>query len=124
MRRYPASYAAFDCLMIAGRDLRGRPYLERRTALQDVLEPLGPPLQAVPATDDIDIARVWFDVLPEQGVEGIVAKRTTGLYRPDGSWRKVRHSEPVHAVVIGYTGARRRPKNLAVRLPDGRTALT
>ncbi|MFJ8828257.1 hypothetical protein ACIREE_41890 [Streptomyces sp. NPDC102467] len=43
MRRYPASFAAFDCLVIAGRDLRGCSYLERRAALLDILEPLGPP---------------------------------------------------------------------------------
>lgn len=124
VRRYPASYGAFDCLMIEGRDLRGRPYTERRAALLDVLGPLGPPLQAVPATDDIEVARVWFEVLPEQGVEGIVAKRATGVYRPDRSWRKVRTAETVDAEVVGYTGPPARPKRVAVRLPDGRCLLS
>ncbi|MEU6389383.1 hypothetical protein [Streptomyces sp. NPDC046939] len=109
---------------MAGRDLWGCSYVERRAALLDVLEPLGPPLEAVAATDDVDVARVWFEALPAQGVEGIDAKRATGLYRPDRPWREVRHSETVDADVIGYTGARRHPKHLAVRLPDGRTAQT
>ncbi|MEV1025094.1 ATP-dependent DNA ligase [Streptomyces sp. NPDC050264] len=116
--------SAFDCLMVAGRDLRGRPYLERRAALLDVLEPLGPPLQSVPASDDIDVARAWFEVLPEQGIEGIVAKHATGPYRPDRSWRKVRHSETVDADVVGYTGTPARPQRLAVRLSDSRSVLT
>ncbi|MFJ8827683.1 hypothetical protein ACIREE_38830 [Streptomyces sp. NPDC102467] len=63
VHRYPASYAAFDCLAVDGRDLRGRSYLDRRAALLDVLEPLGPPLQAVPATDDIEVARVTVTVV-------------------------------------------------------------
>ncbi|MFD8566661.1 ATP-dependent DNA ligase [Streptomyces sp. NPDC059639] len=122
--RHPASYAAFDCLMLAGRDLRPRPYTERRAALLDVLGPLGLPLQAVPATDDVDVARTWYEVLPEQGVEGIVAKRASAPYRPGRSWRKVRHSDVVDADVVGYTGTAARPRQLAVRLPDGRIALT
>ncbi|MEU5900523.1 ATP-dependent DNA ligase [Streptomyces venezuelae] len=120
IHRYPASYVAFDCLMLDGRDLRGRPYLERRQALLDVLEPLGPPLQAVPATDDLEVARVWFEVLPEQGIEGIVAKRATGVYRPDRSWRKVRTAETVDVAIVGYTGPPARPRHIVVRLPDGR----
>ncbi|WP_331720044.1 ATP-dependent DNA ligase [Streptomyces sp. NBC_00147] len=125
IHRHPASYAAFDCLMVAGRDLRARPYTERRAALLKVLEPLGPPLQAVPATDDIDVARVWFDALTSQGVEGLVAKRASSPYRTTGRvWDKVRHSETVDADVVGYTGTPARPKQLAVRLPDGRIALT
>ncbi|MFD8731443.1 ATP-dependent DNA ligase [Streptomyces sp. NPDC059611] len=122
--RLPASYAAFDCVMMRGEDLRSQPYLERRAALLEVLEPLGPPLQVVPATDDLETARLWYDVLPEQGCEGVVAKRADGAYRPDRSWWKVRHTAPVDAVVVGYTGAPTRPKNLAVRLGDGRILLT
>ncbi|MET9499832.1 hypothetical protein [Streptomyces sp. NPDC006552] len=78
----------------------------------------------MPASDDVDVARVWFEVLPEQGVEGIVAKRASGTYRPDRSWRKVRHSEVVDAEVVGYTGTPARPRQVAVQLPDGRTVLT
>ncbi|WP_394427302.1 ATP-dependent DNA ligase [Streptomyces sp. SGAir0957] len=123
--RHPASYAAFDCLVLEGRDLRGRPYTERRAALLEVLEPLGPPLQAVPSSDDVDVARTWFEVLPEQGVEGIVAKRAGSLYRPDRSaWRKIRHSEVTDAEIIGYTGTPSHPRQAVVRLPDGRAAVT
>ncbi|MEU6847460.1 hypothetical protein ABZ930_36930 [Streptomyces sp. NPDC046716] len=63
------------------------PYLERRQTLLDVLEPLGPPLQAVPATDDIDVARTWYDVLVKQGCEGIVVKHAISTYKPEHLWR-------------------------------------
>ncbi|MFE6522287.1 hypothetical protein [Streptomyces sp. NPDC057794] len=39
-------------------------------------------------------------------------------------WKKVRHAETVDAEVVGYTGPAARPRHLAVRLPDGRTALS
>ncbi|MFD5575258.1 DNA ligase, partial [Streptomyces cadmiisoli] len=38
--------------------------------------------------------------------------------------QKVRHAETVDAAVVGYTGTAVRPRHLAVRLPDGRTALS
>ncbi|MEV6756584.1 ATP-dependent DNA ligase [Streptomyces sp. NPDC051214] len=91
IQRRPATFAAFDCLMLHGRDLRGRPYLDRRAALLEVLESLGPPLQAVPATDDVDVAHVWYETLPAQGIEGIVAKAETSTYRPTRAWKKIRN---------------------------------
>jgi hypothetical protein len=38
--------------------------------------------------------------------------------------QKIRHAETVDLPVIGYTGAAARPRALAVRLPDGRAALS
>ncbi|MGV9248062.1 hypothetical protein [Streptomyces sp. NPDC003710] len=38
--------------------------------------------------------------------------------------KKIRHAETVEADVVGYTGSAARPRALAVRLPDGRIALT
>lgn len=121
---YPASYAAWDCLQMDGQDLRARPYLERRAALLQVLEEVGPPIQAVPATDDPETARIWFDSLVDQGIEGVVAKRAGGVYRPGRIWKKVRHSETVDADVVGYTGPMSRPDKIAVRLPDGRRVMS
>ncbi|MCX4783940.1 DNA ligase [Streptomyces sp. NBC_01264] len=123
--RWPASFAAWDLLSHpdAG-DVRARPYVERRALLLEVLEGLGPPLQVVPATDDREVALVWHELLREQGVEGLVAKQALSTYRPSRIWRKLRHAETVDAAVVGYTGPPRRPRTLAVRLPDGRTVLS
>ncbi|WP_371793060.1 ATP-dependent DNA ligase [Streptomyces sp. NBC_01471] len=124
----PASFAAWDVLAHPdhGEDLRGWPYSERRQILVDLLAPLGPPLQPVPMTTDLAEARIWFEVLPEQGLEGIVAKRLDGRYPRgrSGGWQKIRHSETVDCPVVGYMGTPARPTHLAVRLPDGRVALT
>lgn len=39
-------------------------------------------------------------------------------------WSKIRHADITDAVVVGFTGTARHPKALAVRLPDGRVALS
>ncbi|MFI1535526.1 ATP-dependent DNA ligase [Streptomyces anandii] len=127
--RYPALFIVWDLLAgPGGVDLRGRPYVERRGAMLDVLAglPSGSPVQAVSATDDVEVARAWYASLHDIGVEGVVAKLATSTYRAGRSsaWRKARHAETVDAVVVGFTGPPLRPRTLAVRLPDGRTALS
>lgn len=97
----------------------------RRAALLllEVLADIGPPIQAVPATDDVSTALDWFHSLRSIGIEGVVAKLGTSAYRTSGRvWVKVRHSEPVDGQVVGYTGPRTRPRALIVQLPDGRRA--
>ncbi|MFE3688176.1 DNA ligase [Streptomyces sp. NPDC059095] len=123
--RLPASYAVWDLLAHPELgDIRTLPYTERRRLLLELLENIAPPIQAVPATDDIEVARDWYEHLQDQGIEGIVAKRANAPYRAGRIWSKVRHAETVDADVVGYTGAPARPRALAVRLRDGRRALT
>jgi ATP-dependent DNA ligase len=120
-RALPASYAAFDVLALGGEDLRRRPYEERRARLTGLLEPLGPPLQAVPATAARATALQWYEALAGTGVEGIVAKRARQAY-PAGrrAWRKLRHRDTKDALVLGYVGARGAPRLLVLALPgDG-----
>ncbi|WP_331720515.1 ATP-dependent DNA ligase [Streptomyces sp. NBC_00161] len=104
-------------------DVRGHSYVERRGLLLELLEEVGPPIQPVPATDDRQVALVWYQALPEQGIEGIVAKRAASPYRGNRRiWQKIRHSETVDAAVVGYTGTAARPRYLMVALPDSRIA--
>lgn len=48
----PGPFAVFGVLALCGDDLRPLSYRERRERLVALLEPLGPPLQPVPATTD------------------------------------------------------------------------
>ncbi|MER5927274.1 DNA ligase [Streptomyces mirabilis] len=127
--QHPAHYIAFDALQLPSPngDTRARPYSERRAALLSLLAelPANTPIQAVSATTDRDTALTWYDTL-HQGIEGIVAKRTTSPYRAGraGAWLKIRHAETIEATVAGFTSTARQPKALAVRLPDGRVALS
>ncbi|MEU1449825.1 ATP-dependent DNA ligase [Streptomyces mirabilis] len=126
----PAHYIAFDALQLPSPngDIRARPYAARRAALLKLVAclPANTPIQAVSATTDRDTALTWYTTLHSQGIEGIVAKRTTSPYRAGraGAWLKIRHADTVEATVAGFTGTARQPRALAVRLPDGRIALS
>ncbi|MEW2467924.1 hypothetical protein AB0919_23315 [Streptomyces sp. NPDC046994] len=122
----PASYAAFDVLQHPDHgDVRHLPYLRGRELLLELLEDLGPPLQPVPATDDRAVADLWYEALRPQGIEGLVWKHESSLYRGNHRiWRKQRHADTVNCVVVGFTGPSARPHHLAVRLADGRVVLS
>lgn len=125
--QHPATYVAFDILAhpAAGfPDLRARPYVERRQVLLDVLADVGPPIVPVWSTTDLEVALFWSETLEGTGVEGIVAKPLRSAYKAGRVWAKVRHADIVDATVVGFTGTARHPKALAVRLSDGRVALS
>ncbi|MCS0634274.1 ATP-dependent DNA ligase [Streptomyces sp. LP05-1] len=121
-RRLPASYAAFDLLAADGEDLRTARYDRRRARLVELLDKVEPPIQAVPATTDPDLALTWYETLPRIGVEGLVVKRLDQPYRGGRrAWRKLRHTRTRDAVVVGYTGAPERPNALVLVVPDDDT---
>ncbi|KQX47545.1 DNA ligase [Streptomyces sp. Root66D1] len=122
----PVSYIAFDLLAVPGRDVRALPLRDRWELLGAALREAGPPLQRVLATLDEETARGWFRDLREAGVEGIVAKRMGSAYRAGSTWawRKIRHVDTEDGVLLGLIGPPGRPRDLLVRLADGRTVTT
>lgn len=89
-----------------------------------MLADVGPPIVPVWSTTDRDGALLWYEALEGTGAEGIVAKPLRSAYRAGRVWSKIRHADTVDATVVGFTGTPRHPKALAVRLPDGRIALS
>ncbi|WP_209715889.1 non-homologous end-joining DNA ligase [Marmoricola sp. OAE513] len=78
-QRNPVTLLAFDLLRLDGEDLTGRPWSERRAAL----EALGlddPAWQVPPTYDD---GAVLLEAAEAQGLEGIVSKRVSARYHPD-----------------------------------------
>ncbi|MFJ3793868.1 DNA ligase [Kitasatospora sp. NPDC090091] len=120
-------YVAWDVLAVPGRDVRARPLRERWEALEMALAGARPPLQVTMATSSLAEARVWFRDLQPMGIEGIIAKGWSTPYRVTsgvGAWQKIRHTHTLDGVLLAVMGTPRRPHNLLVRLPDGRTAVT
>lgn len=64
-RAHPASYVAFDILAINGQDVRGLPWRDRRTLLEELAQNFAPPMQISPATQDRAVAAEWFNTLGE-----------------------------------------------------------
>jgi bifunctional non-homologous end joining protein LigD len=106
--RYPVTYMIFDLLHADGQSLLGQPYVERRSRLNE-LSPTGPAWQTPPS---------WTgggpDILAataEQGLEGIIAKRTISTYQPgrrSPSWRKIKNIRTVEVLIGGWTPGRGR----------------
>jgi bifunctional non-homologous end joining protein LigD len=97
----PVTYLAFDVLRLYGVDLTGRPFSERRATLER-LEIAGPHWTVSPLFDD---GPATAQAATENGLEGVVAKRLSSVYRPGlrtGDWVKVRFSHRQEFVVGGW----------------------
>jgi bifunctional non-homologous end joining protein LigD len=72
------TYMVFDLLSLDGEDLMRAPYSERRTHLES-LNLNGVHWQTPETFDD---GEALFEAVCGHGLEGVVAKRRTSLYRP------------------------------------------
>jgi ATP-dependent DNA ligase len=114
-RTEPCHLILFD-LLRHNEDLTLSPLTERRAQLEQLLSAAGGSVLVLGMqTDDLEVARVWFDQLAAVGVEGIVAKRAREPYRPGArSWVKIKHYTTTEAIVGGVTGALDRPESLVL----------
>jgi ATP-dependent DNA ligase len=83
--------------------LRGRPFRERRAALEALLGDATPPLHLTPATEDRAVAQDWFRRFEGAGLDGVMAKPDTGTYQPNKRVMfKVKHERECDCVVAGF----------------------
>lgn len=101
--RTPASFVGFDLLAIGDEDLMGRPFVERRTRLEEALAAASDPVFITPATADLAEAQDWFTRFEGAGLDGVVAKPLDGTYQPDKrTMFKVKHERTADCVVAGF----------------------
>jgi len=101
----PLTFFAFDLLSLDGVDLRGRPLIERKRLLAELLDhlPIDDPVRQVPfAMRD---GGALFAKMQRDGHEGIVAKKTSSLYRsgarsPD--WLKLKCIKIADFQIVGW----------------------
>lgn len=92
-------FVPFDILELHGKDLRDRPFLERRKALESIQ------IELIQQTDDPNAASLWLEEL-DRGIEGVVAKRKDDPYQEGfRSWVKVKAYQTIDLVVGGLTPA-------------------
>ncbi len=102
-REIPASIVFWDLLCIDDRDLRGVPFEQRRRELEAALGRPKPPLHLTPATTDRAVAADWFERFEGAGLDGVMAKRASGLYEPNKRvMLKVKHERECDCVVAGF----------------------
>ncbi len=99
----PALFVAFDLLALDSTDFTGRPFAERRAALESALGDARPPVYLTPVTRDRELAGQWFSQFEGAGLDGIVAKPLDEAYQPDKRVMfKVKHERTADCVVAGY----------------------
>ena len=88
-RFIPITFVVFDVLAVDGHDVMANPWQERRALLEELW--VESPVARL--ADVFDDGHVLFDAVVEHGVEGIVAKRRTGTYRPGyRGWTKIKNT--------------------------------
>ncbi len=99
----PASVVFFDLLCLDEKDLQASPLDERLKLLTEVLQKTSPPIHQTPVTRDRGTAEDWFRRFEGAGLDGVMAKRVTGLYEPDKrAMLKVKHERDCDCVVGGF----------------------
>jgi ATP-dependent DNA ligase len=100
--RHRLVFFAFDLLHLDGRDLRRIPLVERRAALRKLIKP--DPRSPIQFSDHADCdGDLFFKLAAELGLEGIVSKRSTSLYRsgPSRNWLKTKNMVESEFILLG-----------------------
>ena len=99
----PASFIAFDLLALGDEDLTQQPLHQRWERLQRALAGAAPPVHLTPATQDLELARRWFEQFEGAGLDGLIAKPLDLAYQPDKRvMTKIKHERTADCVVAGY----------------------
>ncbi|KIA73408.1 ATP-dependent DNA ligase [Arthrobacter sp. MWB30] len=117
----PASFAAFDVLAVAGKDIRGVPFTGRRQLLEELAREWNAPLNLSPTTTDMKLAKTWFQDLAASGVEGLIFKGGSQPY-PAGlrAWLKLKSKSTFDAICAAVIGPVTQPQAIIAGLPlDG-----
>jgi ATP-dependent DNA ligase len=99
----PASFVAFDLLVLDGEALLDQPYSHRRERLTAALASVRPPVYLTPITEDVPTARRWFEIFEGAGLDGLIAKPPGIPYEPGKRLMfKVKHARTADVVVAGF----------------------
>ncbi len=99
----PASYVAFDLLALGDASYVGRPFAERRAALEEALGGLAGPCYLTRTTTDPAQAGEWFTQFEGAGLDGVVAKPLGAAYEENArTMLKIKHERTADVVVAGY----------------------
>ncbi|WP_426004642.1 ATP-dependent DNA ligase [Paenarthrobacter sp. NyZ202] len=99
----PSSFVGFDLLALGDEDFTGKPFSERRSALEDALAAAEPPVYVTPAVTDLERAQEWFVQLEGAGLDGVLSKPLHGTYQPNKRVMfKTKHERTADCVVAGF----------------------
>ena len=99
----PVVYFLFDLLYLDGYDLRGAALADRRALLEKIVTPDG--VLRISEAFPAEAGEALLDAARENGLEGVMAKRTGSCYEPRRSsdWRKIKLVNEQEFVIGGFT---------------------
>jgi ATP-dependent DNA ligase len=98
----PAGFVAFDLLALGEESYVGRPFSERRGALEGALSGLDGPCYLTRTTEDPAVAEQWFSEFEGAGLDGVVAKPLGATYEQNArTMLKIKHERTADCVVAG-----------------------
>jgi bifunctional non-homologous end joining protein LigD len=115
-QQFPASFVAFDVLLIDGHDMRSQPYMARSQWLKAENSRWGQvsarPNMLMAGVQSLNGVAMWDHVVA-QGMEGLIAKAPHGRYRAGrhADWVKLKVTFTASFVVVGYTAGKGRRAN-------------
>ena len=115
-------YFLFDILWMEGIDLQNEPLHVRRDILRRVV-PEGGPIRFSDCIEQYGID--FFKAAKENGLEGIIAKRTNSLYKSGQrtkDWVKVKAEKRHEAIICGFTKNKNTDRlfsSLILGIPNG-----
>jgi bifunctional non-homologous end joining protein LigD len=98
----PIIYMIFDVIYLNGEWIQNKPFRERNEILAEIITPIEH-IQLVPSITETE---ALFSAIKEQGMEGIVLKRTGSSYaigKKRDDWLKVKNHQDIIAVIGGFT---------------------
>ncbi len=111
----PAVYVAFDILYYNGNSMLSEPLYIRKKVLDKIIKE-GDHLQVSLYTKK---GRELWKLIKDRKLEGVMAKKDDSSYelgaRSD-SWRKIKNTNDVDCVILGYTTEKRALSSLALGL--------
>jgi bifunctional non-homologous end joining protein LigD len=117
-------YYVFDQLAYRRRSLLSLPLHSRRDVLESTLSKMPDPIRTSAALNAS--AEQVIAAVKEQGLEGIIAKRSTSRYEPgqrSGQWVKFKTNQGQEFVVGGYRVGKKSFDNLAIGYYEGNDLL-
>jgi ATP-dependent DNA ligase len=101
-RESPARFVVFDAIALDGKDLRERPFSDRRARLSALVGEGSSTVEVTPATRDPAVAAEWL-ASSGQGIDGVMAKAADLPYRPgQRAMLKVKPERTADCVVAGF----------------------
>lgn len=101
-RRFPASFVAFDCIYVDGKELLWTPLMERKKHLSGIVHE-SPRIAVSRYTETNGI--LLYKAAEERKLEGVVAKKKDSFYhmgKRTKDWAKFKRMEDEEFVVAGY----------------------